>query len=498
MSDNKQISALNVRVWIVEGGVHPAHEPQFLALGKFSDDPTHPFGDETRVTAPDRNNFNRDITVGTIKGTEERATFSIASRYTTDKSLLLRWARRQCQLDVYALIGKCGNPQDFTEGGEKFVYFPDGRINEHSFENFGAYGQDENNPTNEMIPMTSEDYYEFLYMRQAQIAAAESVRELYTVDVYRGDNCDDCPDPCGTVLFTMAGTGATPGTQPLLLYSEDGGSTFDTDTIDTLFSTEDVADGEVIGSYLVLISHAGNEIHYIKITELLDGTGVWAQTDTGFVVGHEPTEMTAADIRHVWIVGDGGYVYFASDFKVKVTVQDAGVATTQGLNSVNAYDKEHVLAVGNSNAVIYTWNGGDTWESVTGPAVGVNLGACWMWDENTWFVGEGAGGTGKLWYTENAGQTWTEKGLPSTYSRIYKIKFLSKAEGYLSAVAGGKCVILRTKTGGYEWNAVPEGDTGVALDNSYLSDIAVCEPNTAFAAGLADNGTAGIGLKMTA
>lgn len=497
MSDNKQISALNVRVWYVEGGVHPAHEPQMLTLGKFGDDPSKTYGDETRVPAPDPNNFNRDITVGTIKGTEERATFSLATRYTTDKSLFIKWAKRQCQLDVFGLIGKCGNPQDFTEGGEKFVYFPDGRINEHSFENFGAFGQDENNPTNEMIPMTSDEYYEFVYMRQSQIASAESVRELYTVDTYPGDNCDECPDPCDIVLYTMAGASATPGTQPILLYSEDGGSTFDTETIETLFSNEDVADGEVVGAYLVIISNTGNEIHYRDIKDLLNGVGDWMQTDTGFVAAHEPNEMTAPDVRHMWIVGNGGYVYFAKDFKVEVEVQDAGVATTQNLNSVHAYDKENVLAVGDSNAVIYTYNGGDTWESVTGPAVGVNLGACWMWSEDVWFVGEGAGGTGKLWYTTNAGVTWTEKGLPSTYSRIYKIKFLSDAEGYMSVVSGGQCVVLRTKTGGYEWVALPEGDTGTPVDNSYLSDLAVCEPNTAFAAGLADNGTAGIALKMT-
>ena len=150
--------------------------------------------------------------------------------------------------------------------------------------------------------------------------------------------------------------------------------------------------------------------------------------------------------------------------------------------------------------MIYTSNGGSTWESVTGPAVGVNLGACWMWSESVWFVGEGSGGTGKLWLTTNSGKTWSQVGLPSTYLRIDKIVFVSEAEGYISARTGGLSIILRTITGGNEWVTLPQGKSAVAVENSYLVDLAVCSKyaNTAFAAGLGDNGTAGIIVKMAA
>lgn len=174
------------------------------------------------------------------------------------------------------------------------------------------------------------------------------------------------------------------------------------------------------------------------------------------------------------------------------------MATTQNLNSVHALDAQNVLTVGNSNAVIFTSNGGSTWESITGPAVGVNLGACWMWDAKTWFVGEGAGGTGKLWLTANGGATWTQVALPNTYSRIYKIEFGSEAEGFISAQAGGQSYILRTITAGNEWTVLPQGKKGVAVANTYLTDIAVTSKfgNVTYAAGLASNGTAGIALKM--
>jgi photosystem II stability/assembly factor-like uncharacterized protein len=499
MSDPKALTALNNRVWYVEGGVYVDREPQLLSIGKISTDPAKTIGEETRITAPDPNSFNRDITVGTVPASEERATLSIGIRSTTQKSILMGWKDKRCRVDIFALSGKCGNPQDFSEGGEKWTYFPDGRLTNHGFENYGAYGRDENNPTNEMVDMTAEDYWEYLNEGQEQIGSDVTTREIFTVDVYTGNECENCPDPCDRVLATMAGASATPGTQPILLFSGDGGETFDQQTIDTLFSNEDIAGAEIVGGDLVLISNTGNEIHYTNIEFLYDGTNDWAQQDSGFVVGHGPAAISSADVRHTWIVGDGGYIYFCKSHKVGVEVQDAGVATAQNLNSVHAYDQENVLAVGNSNAVVYTNNGGVTWKTATGPSVGVALGACWMWDAETWFVGEGAGGNGKLWYTTNSGKTWTEKGLPATYLQIDKILFVSEAEGYISARSGGQSYVLRTITGGYEWVVLPQGKRATAVDNSYLSDLAVCSKNsnTAFAAGLADDGSAGIILKMT-
>ena len=500
MSSKVALTALNQRVWYVEGGVHPTRSPEFLSLGKFSTDPSKTIGEETRISAPDPNSFNGDVPVGTVQAADERATLSIGTRYISDASILQRWKNRKCRVDIFALSGQCGNPQDFTEGGEKWTYFPDGRIGVHGFENFGAYGRDENNPANESVDMTSEDYWEYLYMGQGIIGSDVTVREIYTVDVYTGNECENCPEPCDRILAVMAGVSATPGTQPILLYSEDGGEVFSQQVIDTLFSNEDVPDAEIVGGDFVIITNIGNEMHYTNIENLYDGTNTWQQVDSGFVLAKGPNAISSADVRHTWIVGDGGYIYFAKNHKVGVDVQDAGVATAQNLNAVNALSKECVLTVGDSNAVIYTTDGGSIWTAVTGPSVGVNMGACWMWDAETWFVGEGAGGSGKLWLTANAGKTWTEVGLPNTYDRIYKIEFISEAEGYISAHSGGQSYVLRTITAGNEWVVLPEGKQGVAIDNTYLTDLAVCSKfsNTAFAAGLADDGSAGVIFKMSA
>lgn len=494
------VTAINNRVWYVEGGVHPTRSPAYLSIGKFSSDPTQNIGERTKITGPDPNSFNRDIQLGSVRGSEERATLAIGARYTVQQSIIVGWKNKGCRVDIFALVGMCGNPQDFTEGGEKYVYFPDGQISSHSFENFGAFGNDENNPTNESVDMTALTYYEYLYMRQDQVGSASTTREVFTVDVYTGNDCENCPDPCDRVLATMAGASATPGTQPSLLYSKDGGETFSQQTITTLFSNENVVDAEVISGDLVLLGNTSLSLHWTDIEKVYSSSNSWSETTSGFVAGKNPNAMTSLDARHTWICGNGGYIYFCSNHKVQVVVQDAGVATTQHLQAIRALDTNNVLTVGNSNAVLYTRNGGTNWITVTGPAVGLNLGACWMWDQDNWFVGEGSGGAGRLWLTSDAGLTWTQVGLPATYNRIDKIVFISESEGYLSARAGGQSYVLRTITAGNEWVVLPQGKTGTAIANSYLRDLAVCNKygNTAFAAGLASNGTAGIIVKMAA
>jgi hypothetical protein len=501
MSDIQALTGINQRVWYVEGGVHPTRSPQLLSIGKFSSDPTQKLGDAKKISAPDPNNFGKDVQVGTVPGSADRASLAIAIRSTAQKSVLMGWKNSKCRVDIFALSGKCGNPQDFTEGGEKWIYFPDGQISGHAYEGFGAFGLDESKETNESVDMTAEEYYEFLYMNQKQIGSASTVRQVYTIDVaYKGTNCETCSNPCHTVLASMAGASATPGTQPILLYSVDGGSNWLTNTISTLFSNEVVTDGVVIGESIVYISNTSNSIHYTNIEMLVDLKNTWSEVTSGFVANKNPNAMYSVDARHTWIVGNGGYVYLCQNYKIGVTVQDAGVATSQKLNSVHAFDSDNVLAVGDANAVIYSSDGGSTWTSITGPAVGVNLGACWMWDEDCWFVGEGAGGTGKLWFTSNRGITWVQYGLPNTYVQIDKIKFVSEAEGYISARTAGQSFILRTITAGNEWVVLPQGKSTVAIDNTYLTDIAICSKyhNTVYAAGLADNGTAGIILKMSA
>jgi len=499
---NKQnaLHGMNIRVFGTTNGVHPFRSPEYYALGKMGD-PSQSKGDTTRITAPDPDNFNREVTVGTVPGTPERATFTISNRYTLARARLLSIFRTGCGVDFYGAVGKCGNPQDFQRGWEKLLFFPDGQPSTHTIENAGAFGLDETSATNENLDLTAEEYWEFLRIGTSEILGALATGEILTIDVCDDESCGDCGDDsdgCQRVLATMSGIGATPGTQPMLIFSSDNGLTGDIQAITTMFSSENISGGHCIGGDLVLITDTGNEIHFTNVDEIFIGQNTWQQVDSGFVVGGEPLAIWSTDVNHTWIVGNGGFVYFTKNHKASVVVQDAGVATAQNLNDVYACSKNDVLAVGNNNAVILTRNGGETWDNLIGPAVGENLSICWMIDADTWFVGTGPGGSGVLYKTQDAGFTWVEQELPvANIGQFDRIKFASSAEGFLAYRTGGAGGILRTLSAGNEWWTLPDNNVDTLPAADYFNDLAVCnkDSNTVFAGGLDDDGAAGLIVK---
>ncbi len=499
--DVTPVTAGMIRLWTVEDGVRVDRAPVFQAISVLGD-PSHNFGDQDPIEVPDPNIFNRHIKIGSVPGTVERATFSIDARYALDLSDWVRLARRQCRIDAFALIGACKSPQDFTEGWEKVMFFNDGDISSHSIENFGALGSDDQSATNENLELSAEDYYEYGQEGFSRLATALDNQEITSVDVCDNESCGDCGDSsdgCQRVIASMAGTGATPGTLPQVLYSGDNGETFAADDITTLFSSETITDGECIGANWVGISNQSNSIHFTNVDKLFFGTNTWTEMNTGFVAGGEPNHMDSVDASHTWIVGDGGFIYFTQNPVLSVTVQDAGIATTQSLQWVSAFSTKFVLAVGALNAVVFTDNGGDSWASVTGPEVGILLSVCHMWSADVWMVGTT---TGKLYFTINRGNTWTEKGLPVTVTDIDAIKFVDEGEGYLAVQVGtGNAQILRTITGGYEWTVLPDDLSGSDIEGAdRLNDLAVCGTgsNQVFAGGLDDDGTTGILTKAKA
>lgn len=486
------------RVWFIEGGASPFEDPDYMGAMKMGD-PSWPQGDITPIRVPDPNKFGRFKEAGEVRGMRERVSTSVVARYPEQLSTLLRLSRLGCRVDVQSHIGACrrgANPQDYLAGWGKIVVYRDARFTTYSQENAGALSDDENNPYNESVDISAEEMYELVPLSFGQQASAVTTREIKTIDVCDNADCGDCDvksDGCQRVIATMAGVGATPGTVPSVLYSEDGGATWNSDTINTMFSNETISDASCIGSYYAVLSSTSASIHYVPTADLLAGTGTFVEVTTGFVVAGAPNSMSALDPRHVWFVGNSGYIYFSSNILTGVSIQDAGVATTQNLLDVHALDANNVLAVGNSNAVVNSSNGGETWQAVTGPAVGVNLRACWMLSENVWLVGTE---TGKLYATRNSGVSWTQIGLPSSVGRIDDIIFMDDVVGYVAFRTGSAGGILRTTDGGRDWYALPE--SGVALpDSDYFNQLALCieEPNVVYGGGLAGNGTAGMIVK---
>jgi photosystem II stability/assembly factor-like uncharacterized protein len=321
------------------------------------------------------------------------------------------------------------------------------------------------------------------------------VVDVVVCDSISCGDCDDPSDGCQKVYAVCRPVAGSPGILPEVIYSADGLTTAGDTDIDTLAATDVPTGATCVGSNIIVVSNDDNALHWADRDAILAGTETWIRVGTGFVGAGSPYAISCASPRDTWIVGDAGYVYFTTDPTDSVTVQDAGVATAQNLRAVHAYNTDLVIAVGAANAIIYTENGGDTWASLTGPAPGVVLNCVFAVSETIWWVGTAGG---RLYYTTDQGQNWTEKTFPGSGSgEVRDIVFVNQTVGFMAhdtTTPAGR--IFRTVSGGNSWYILPEG-IGTLPANDRVNALAVCEnePNIVYGGGLADDAADGFLVK---
>ena len=495
VSRNKFFSNDYSRVFLLEGRASPAVAPSYQGLWR-AGAPTNDRGDVTLIRNPSPNQYGAFDVVGKIKGAPGNPELPIMARYAMDRSRLLDMANRDCDHDLQVHMGTCQNPQDFNRGWDKILVLEGASVTSWRTGEIGALSPDERAVVNEEVPFSGEELYEILPLAFAQKGGTEVTREIVAIVICDSPTCGLCglsSNGCQVAFAVQKSSGGgSPGLYPTVIYTRNGGLTWAADTITTATAAQDPTDAVCVGTSLVIVDGAAAELHYKLISDIVTGVaGSWTEVTTGFSASGLPRKIWSDSPSNVWIVATGGYIYHSSDIASGVSVQDAGVATAQQLNAVHGVDALNVIAVGNSNAVVVTANGGETWRSVTGPAVGVNLNTVFMVDSLTWFVGTAGG---RLYYTEDGGVTWTEKAFPGSGAGVvYDVSFSTPTVGYMShstAAPAGR--ILRTIDGGNSWYVLPE-KAGSIPANSRMNRIAACveDANFVYGGGLATGGVDG-------
>lgn len=484
------------RVFVIENRAGPANAPDYKGQSRVLG-PSWSFGDRTPVREPDPGRYGAFRIIEAIKGQKGLPMVSLEYRfpYTLDEFLAL--ARVGCPFDIQIHFGKCQDPRDVNDFS-KIIMLDGADISNFSASEMGAFDSDQEAMILGTIATNSLDLYEIVPIVVQAIGGAEVVQEVVAVVICDSVQCGICgiaSNGCQTFFAITLSSGGSPGLPAEIIYSNNGGTTLGQTNIDTIGANEDPSDAACVGTNLVVISNESGSLHYAPIADIIDGVEVWVEVTTGFVApAGAPNAIFSLGADETWIVGAGGYVYSSEDITASVIVQDAGVTTIQPLNDIHGLNSHDLIAVGNLNVILRTQNGGDTWTLVTGPAAGVALNTCWMRSAEEWFVGAA---NGRLYYTRNAGLTWTEKAFPGSGSgAVEDIKFSTPSVGVLSHTLAGVGRILRTVTGGHSWYVLPEG-AGTIPDNDRINAIAVCgeDPNRIYAGGLGANAVDGILLR---
>lgn len=483
------------RTWLLEGRARPDHAVQYkydLVLGS----PSQSFGDVTRIEVPDPNRRGNFIEIGIVRGAIDRATVDVMGRYALDlRDDLLRLARARKAVDIQVHFGDCKRPNVYDGSWSKILVFSNAFLTDWGTDGaLGVMDSGDNSPVNATTTISAKDLYEILPLKLSSLAGDVITNQIVDVVIADpdGPDCDEF-DGCQQIFGVSLSAGGSPSTAADVVFSLDGGATWDTSEIDSLSSSEDPTGIAIVGNYVVVVSDDSNSLHYLLKSDIeTAGDDTWLEVTTGFVASKQPRDIAAVG-SIAFIVGNGGYIYKVSDPTAGVSVLDAGVAVVDDLLAVHAYTEKLAVAVGNNGAVVKTTDGA-TWSEVTPRFVGVgtHFNAVWMLDENTWLVGTSAG---TLYYTTNAGVTWTQKTFPGSGSgAVRDIAFANETVGYMAhsttAPAGR---ILRTTNGGNSWYVLPES-VGSIPANDYIGALAACTYDTNFVAGggLADNGSDGI------
>lgn len=326
----------------------------------------------------------------------------------------------------------------------------------------------------------------------------EDANSIHSFDI---EDCGDCGVPSFTgetwVVVCDADGAANPGN---VLYSFDYGNTW-TAAAQTPSAEVDENLTAVrmfqVGANTVrtLVARgtdaaAPAEVYYSDDYGATAWTAVTVGATNGeYVQGHEG--MWVLDENHIWLVTDQGNVYFSSDGGATFAVQSSGLTASGGnaLWSVVFINTEIGFAVGDSDTVIYTLDGGSNWAAATATGGGNNLLSLWVFTKNHIIIGDDGGELYVSWdggttYTEMTDFTGTGTGsLPSIW-------FVNDLVGYMVHVDGsGDGRLLRTISSGRQWNRVAG-----AFGDSGLNAVFANEINKALSCG-DDDGTTAIILE---
>jgi len=395
--------------------------------------------------------------------------------------------------NVYEVAGRCRDLSDFLHGWEDYVLiYSNALVGEKDLGDRMAWDEDEN--IEDTLSVTLADIYPIGQLSFGEGAAQAVTTEV--LDIAYGTLQSICSDDVGNErVYAVTKSDTSPAG---MVYSVDGGRTWQSAPIAGIGATENPVACAVVGGFVLILSRTAGAVdrggYYLATLNANGVPGAFTKVTSGFLAGSQPNDVYVAGPREVYFVADGGFIYQSTDVASGVRVLNAANATSANLLRIHGQD-DTLVAVGASGTVVMSTNRGRTWATTLAQPAAANIQAVAVLDEQRMWVGTA---TGSVFVTANGGASWMERQFGGTLTRIDDIVFATDEVGYVSAVSGTTARIFATWNGGADWTAnapriqnLPTFSRANRLAVPSDSDAATAANNVAVA-GLGGGGTDGL------
>lgn len=473
-------------IWVQPDG--PNTEPKYLGCHSLLSIDV-PKGDVTLYYCPDPSAPNKFKVDGSSQSAPGPVTFDIEMKIgkTAD------WLEKvKCPVPVYVLMNTCGRKDNFAF--ERAYALPATYITSENPTNLSARTPDNQDEALDTFSMASEDLYKGFEMVGQQKATTET-QDLNDIASCSDDGCaGDCGAASDVCDIMVIATDAAGGLTANVLRSTNHGASFAATAADPF-----AADENIMSIVCFPINKDTTRILCIRDADAADNAEVAYSDDAGAtwtnadiatannIGANWGGALFYLDPSHIWAVLDGGNIAFSSDGGATWTLQDAGTVTANDLHAVMFIDQNVGFAVGATDTILRTLDGGDTWSVVTATGGGNNIFSVAVLDRYRVWVGEDGG---DLYYSNDGGTTWTQRAFAGDGAgAVYDIKFINELFGFMIATSSSD-QLMRTIDGGYTWQNI------TTPTNSGLNQLQICGQNELFAVG-EDDGATGIIIKAS-
>ena len=476
-------------IWVQPDG--PNTQPYYLGCHDMGDI-TAPEGDITKRYCPDPSGAGKWTVAMTSQGLPGDVTASITT-YVANVQDYLQQLR--CPTGIYIHQAECGR-KDVFSNYDAGTLLRNARITSRSKTGMAAR---EGADASEMSFDLSADppLAEYWALRMSLLTTtgdADAKSIAIGGEEFCSGACGATEEPCDELGVGLAASTTTLTAD--VLYTADAGATW------AAMATDPFAAGEDVGS-IVAVQYGRGVTRYIAARGTTDGANpaevaytdnlgaAWTAANVGATNGEFVQwgrGLFAIDLYNIWMGTDQGNIYYSSDGGANWALQ-----TTAGdaINAINFLDSELGLAVGDTNEIQLTTNGGTSWTSITGDATknADNVLCCDVRDRYRWQIGYN---DGELWYTIDGGATWAQRTLPAPAgaTAVNAINAMDYIDDYFGALAvkytvSGPAVwgaIYRTVNGGYSWEiytTLAAYDTGAVG----MADVVMCNENDIYGVG---------------